>query len=224
MSESDHPDTRPEDPSPGSDASPAKPDSESVTVTGLFTVDLVPRFGKSLQGEWLHRDDEESLLLSYRPVYNHRQFHERRVRVTGEFYEPTGQRLMAEHFRVHDIDLLEGQRPRDVTEGKLPSPTVVETESDLSELDETLLEVHKFVVAFGNLEEHPDSYSIAERQLTLEDGTSVRTDVRSRAPSGSVSVAGDIRLTDGEWYLRGFAVCEDRQPRCGVRDEFKDRD
>ena len=197
------------------------PDADSEgeeTLTGLLIVDPIPRRGKGPQGVWVYHRDERPIVLSYRPLHWLREFHERRVRVTGEFYEPTGQALLAPHFRVATVELVEGQKRRNLPEGKLAAPTWIEDAGDLAELDEEILEAAKFVEVHGRLSGVGDDFRTKAR-LELEDGTRITTRVTHRAPTGRVTVGG-ILSTGGEgWRLEGLAVCEGREPRCGVRDD-----
>lgn len=56
--------------------------------------------GKKLQAVWLVRDDGERWVIDYRPRGLWRPFEDERVQVTGARYEPEGQAIGAQHFRV----------------------------------------------------------------------------------------------------------------------------
>lgn len=199
----------------------ARPDEPDETLEGLLIVDLMPTDGKTTQGTWLYTDDGK-VLLNYRPVERFRPYHERRVEVRGEFYEPRGQALMVEHFRADDVELVGDQKPRQVDEGKLPAPTFIESGDDLEKIDERLLEAHKFVTVHGRIEELGDDTPLTDGSLRLQDGTGIRLerlnpDIPAASP-GERTVGGVLYRDDEGWRIavRAWAICEGREPGCGV--------
>jgi hypothetical protein len=199
----------------------ARPDEHDTTLEGLLIVDLMPTDGKTIQGSWLYTDDGK-VLLDYRPVEQFRPYHERRVQVRGEFYEPTGQALMVDHFRTSDVELVGDQKPRELEDGGLPDPIFVESADDLEAIDERLLEAHTFVTAHGRIEELGDDTPLTDGLLRLEDGTEVRLDrVNPDIPAaspGERTVGGVLYRDDEGWRIavRAWAVCEGTEPQCGV--------
>lgn len=201
----------------------ARSDTPGTTLEGLLVVDLMPTDGKTTQGTWLYTDDGK-VLLNYRPVERFRPYHERRVEVRGEFYEPKGQALMVDHFRVADVDLVGDQKPRELEDGRLPDPTFVESADDLEAIDERLLEAHKFVTAHGRIEELGDDTPLTDGFLRLEDDTGIRLErVNPDIPAASTgkrTVGGALSRTNDGWRIavRAWAVCEGRDPRCGLEE------
>jgi hypothetical protein len=192
------------------------------TYEGTLVIDLIPSWGKSLQGTWLKTADAK-YVLSYRPIHRFRQFHRRRVRLTGEPYDPRGQHLMTQHLRVHEVELVDGQEPLDVPEGKLPTPERIKSAADLEAYRGETRPFRPIVTARGELTglERDDSpFSVGT--LTLEDGTEIRTEVRASQRGGDVTIGGHLSTRDHELLLRGFAVCEGDEPRCGVVNRWSD--
>ncbi|MFT3775729.1 MAG: hypothetical protein QM820_61060 [Minicystis sp.] len=72
----------------------------------VVRVDAQPQ-DKKFQGVWLERGDGEKWVVAYRPEGWLRGFEGKRVSVAGERYEPQGQAIMATHFRVHTIRVLD---------------------------------------------------------------------------------------------------------------------
>mmetsp|Transcript_18399 Transcript_18399/g.45174 ORF Transcript_18399/g.45174 Transcript_18399/m.45174 type:complete len:216 (+) Transcript_18399:213-860(+) len=68
-----------------------------------------PPSGKRLQGAWLRLDTGKRLLADYRPKF-YTAFDGLKVQVKGECWEPDpqAQAIMAQHFRVQELDVAEG--------------------------------------------------------------------------------------------------------------------
>lgn len=61
---------------------------------------------KQFQGVWLERPDGERLVLAYRAYDWLKSLEGRAVRMTGETYVPSGQAIMATHYRVDTVWVL----------------------------------------------------------------------------------------------------------------------
>ncbi len=90
-------------------APPQEPVADSFEAT--VEIDAQPG-GKKEQCVRLVRDDGERWIVAYRPEPWLQPFARKRVRVTGERYTPQGQAIMAPHYRLRTIELLESQRMR----------------------------------------------------------------------------------------------------------------
>ena len=77
-------------------------DPNATHVSGVIEIDPQPG-GKKFQGVWLVQDDTSKLLLAYRPYGWLKAFEGETVRVSGERYQPEGQSIGADHFRVFEI-------------------------------------------------------------------------------------------------------------------------
>ncbi|MBL9103247.1 MAG: hypothetical protein JNL82_20040 [Myxococcales bacterium] len=84
---------------PPADARGEPPKEAPVEFEAVVRSDARPS-GKKFQGVWLERADGERWVVAYRPQAWLRSFEGRAVRVTGETWEPEGQRVTATHFRV----------------------------------------------------------------------------------------------------------------------------
>ena len=62
---------------------------------------------KRLQGVWLERADGQRWIIAYRAEPCWRPFAGRRVRARGETYQPEGQAVLATHFRVRALELVD---------------------------------------------------------------------------------------------------------------------
>lgn len=102
--------TDPTPPEPQPATAPAQqPAAESFEAT--VEIDANPG-RKGEQCVRLVRDDGERWIVTYRPEAWLQPFAHKRVRVTGERYTPPGQALMAPHYRLRTIALLESQLMR----------------------------------------------------------------------------------------------------------------
>lgn len=81
---------------------PAPPGAGTVNVSAVVKIDAKPG-GKKFQGVWLHTDSGRRLVVSYRAHEHWRAFEGRRVEAQGKHYQPEGQAIMADHFRVTSI-------------------------------------------------------------------------------------------------------------------------
>lgn len=77
-----------------------------MSFEATLTVDELPS-GKSLQGVWLRQDGSEPMIIDYRPHGCWTPFAQRRVRVTGSTYAPSGQAITATHFRVETLEVVD---------------------------------------------------------------------------------------------------------------------
>lgn len=91
---------------PASDASRAEDPRAAESFEARVEIDPKPGY-KAFQGVWLARDGGERLVLAYRPEPWLKSFEGQRVRATGERYVPEGQAIMAPHFRVHTLALVD---------------------------------------------------------------------------------------------------------------------
>ena len=96
------------DPPPPSPSDPATaPDPPAPTeVEATIEIDEKPG-AKKFQGVWLVPESGGRLLISYRAPEYWRALEGRRVKVLGKHYEPQGQAIMADHFRVHSLEVIE---------------------------------------------------------------------------------------------------------------------
>ncbi len=84
-------------------AASAKPDAAGkASFQATVRIDAKPG-GKQFQGVWLDRAGHEPLLIAYRPYGYWKPFEGKVVTVTGERYQPHGQSIGADHFRVHTM-------------------------------------------------------------------------------------------------------------------------
>ncbi len=82
---------------------PAKADAAGKSpFEAIVRIDAKPG-GKKFQGVWLDRKGHEPLLIAYRPYGYWKPFEGKTVTVTGERYQPHGQSIGADHFRVHTM-------------------------------------------------------------------------------------------------------------------------
>jgi len=77
-----------------------------IRFTATVRIDQEPG-SKRLQGVYLARDDGESWVVAYRPHPWLVPFEGREVEVTGETYVPEGQALLATHFRLETLRLVD---------------------------------------------------------------------------------------------------------------------
>lgn len=81
------------------------PDANPATVR----VDPEPSGAKKFQGVWLERKDGGRQLIAYNTRSLWAQFDGKEVYVTGEVYQPPGQSISAEHFRVDTLTVADLQ-------------------------------------------------------------------------------------------------------------------
>ena len=82
------------------------PESELITLRAKVDIDDKPG-GKRFQGVWLVTEDGNRHVISYRADPWWKDFEGRTVDVTGTPYMPRGQAIMADHFRVKQMTVVE---------------------------------------------------------------------------------------------------------------------
>jgi hypothetical protein len=196
---------------------PNEPDEDPVpapqgveTFTGRLEIDPVPQ-GKRFQGTWLHTDDGDSFVMGYRPVEEYYPFVGRRVVVHGEqvFHPPEVQQISARHLRVDSIELAPGEEPREVIDGLLPAPPVVEDIAGLAEFQSRWVQL----VGELSLPEEGDAF------LTLAEGSLVRLRYSRRSDleghQGQLTTVVGI-VENPETLTAIVAACPGRAERCGM--------
>lgn len=93
-------------PPPERSKPPAKGDDDLQTVRATLKIDPKPG-GKRFQGVWLEAAGGGRLLIDYRANEWWRPFEGKLVEARGEPYVPRGQAIMADHFRVHELHIVE---------------------------------------------------------------------------------------------------------------------
>lgn len=89
---------------PPAAAAPTDDAKQPEGFAAVVRVDAKPG-GKKFQGVWLERDDGERWVVAYRAEPWLVAFEGRRVDVTGAVYQPTGQAILATHFRIETLRL-----------------------------------------------------------------------------------------------------------------------
>ena len=84
---------------------PPSPDATPATVR----VDPEPSGTKKFQGVWLERKGGERQVIAYNTRSIWAQFDGKEVLVTGQVYQPPGQSISAEHFRVNTLTVADPQ-------------------------------------------------------------------------------------------------------------------
>lgn len=77
----------------------------TTAIEATVRVDPEPG-GKKFQGVWLELDADQRLLVAYNKRAIWSQFEGHRVRVTGEHYQPEGQSIGADHYRIHTLEVV----------------------------------------------------------------------------------------------------------------------
>ena len=99
-------------PPPERSPQPVEPDpstpveSPTLAFGATLSIDEQPG-GKRFQGVWLDGDDGVRRVIAYRADPWWQPFDGRRVEVEGTPYEPRGQAIMAAHFRVEALRVVE---------------------------------------------------------------------------------------------------------------------
>lgn len=88
----------------------APPDSSLAAFEATVAIDSKPG-GKRFQGVWLKKDDGGRLLIEYRALGCWTPFDGHRVKVTGKSYTPKGQAIMAAHFTVSTLEIVDPSKP-----------------------------------------------------------------------------------------------------------------
>ncbi|MEM6990491.1 MAG: hypothetical protein AAF721_08340 [Myxococcota bacterium] len=92
-------------PAPSSEPPEDQPAATAVeTLLATVVIDAAPS-GKRFQGVWLVEDGGWRHLISYRADPWWREFEGRRVKVVGMHYEPRGQAMSGDHFRVKKMEV-----------------------------------------------------------------------------------------------------------------------
>lgn len=180
--------------------------------------------GKRFQGTWIHLDAGEPLLLSYRPVPEYFGFVERRVVFTGERYEPRGQAVGAQHFRIATIELAPGETPYDPVPATLPKPPVLRDRASLRARHGRWVQVVGTLMP-GKALPKDGSLETMETSIRLQDGSLVMSRTAKsyyerdwRALEGQVVTSlGKLHIDHGALRL-GYAssVCPGEVDGCGM--------
>lgn len=143
---------------------------DPVQLTGVYEVDPIPG-GKRFQGAWLVLDDGTRYVIAYRPIPEHFQYLEKRVRIEGRPYVPGAdtQHIQATHLAVQAIELAPGETPYELPPTEPIPPPIVETGGEAAARDGRWARVVGHVVS---VEDDPDGY-LKRGRLRLSDGTEI---------------------------------------------------
>jgi hypothetical protein len=168
--------------------------SEDATVQefeAVVRVDERPG-GKKFQGVWLERDGGERWVVAYRPEGWLRAFEGRRVRVTGEVYQPFGQAIAATHFRVATLRIV-GQEPDAHLVSAGPARALVGEFAERVGAPGTKLEGERYTVFVAGGTE----YLLAGAPEDARPGARVKIEARAVEPSPYAAHRGGEHL----WVL-----------------------
>jgi hypothetical protein len=174
---------------------------DPVELVGRYQVDPIPG-GKRFQGAWLVLDDGTRYVIAYRPVPEHFQFLEKRVRIEGRPYMPGSdtQHIQATHLEVHTIELAPGETPYAVRPLEPIPPPVVRTASEVAARDGRWARVVGQVMS---VEDDPDGYLELARLRLADDAIVVANNVLRTEWSHYVGklvtvTSRVVRVEDGE--------------------------
>jgi hypothetical protein len=169
---------------------------DPIELVGRYEVDPIPG-GKHFQGAWLVLDDGTRYVIAYRPVPEHFQFLEKRVRIEGRPYVPGSdtQHIQATHLEVHTIELAPGETPYAVPPVEPIPPPVVRMASEAAARDGRWARV---VGRVTSVEDDPDGY------LDL---------VRLRLADDALVLAGNVLGTEWSHYVGKLVTVTSRVAR-----------
>lgn len=199
-----------------------EPEFEGQPFEGRLEIDPVAG-GKRFQGVWLVTDEGDRFLITYRPREKYFPYVDRRVIIDGEEFEPDPrtQHIMADHLRVHSIDVTGGDTPIEPAPDRLPAPPLVDDAGGLLERDGL------WTLATGVLDslEAPGKSTVYGGTLRLADEStlaigSIDGEQALQYEGDEVTVLGRLHVgEDGKPQInRVLAICPGRAERCGIED------